>query len=759
MAIETTSASATERPPGFWDGVQRSYIPAAELVIDPSVRLHDEAASDIDPITYEVVRYALMNANIEHAALIQRLCVSPITMLTRDFQTSVLTETGDLVFLGPNLQYFSNAHMLTIKWTLENRSKSPGIAPGDMFLSTDAYVGAPHQPDTAIIAPVFVGDELFCWTANTMHLSDVGGSVQGSFCVTAQDAWGDPPNFPPIKLVDGGELRADVEQLFARQSRLPVSVLMDVRAAVSANEATRQKITGLVERYGADVVKGVMRRTMDAAEQLFVERLQSIPDGTWSHRAYTEAAVPGDRGVYAYQINVTKRGDRLLVDNRGTDPQTGSINIAYVAFSGAVLAALTQQMVSDLAGAYGGVYRRVDFDCEPGLLNCAEFPAAVSPSGAYTTEMNLNAAAMAIGKMLACGDDASRELILGPNVPHFYACIYGGLDAEGRMFILPNTNGMIGSLAGMPERDGVDAGGHYWIPEGIAYNIEDMEQQFPILYLYRRLLEGSHDGAGRHRGGLGFVEATIPWTSPFLQMVVYSNDSFAKAQGELGGNPGTRAWFRVRAGTDVAERMAAGELPQSVDGLAGEEREVYFKGAPIDVVGGDVFEWCSPTTGGFGDPLLRDPQAALQDVEAHNFTAEAVEAVYGVVLRDGAVDAEATAALRRERRAERLGGREPGAPVAPPAGARRAGELLYAVDGRWWVNGTDRGPVGETYKEHCTVREVPARLLAPGYDAADVEMADKIVHREFLCPVTGYRVDTELARVDEPYLRDIALAS
>src|SRR5690349_11797301 len=117
---------------------------------------------EVDPVTHEVVRYALLATNFEHSALLQRLCVSPITMLTRDFQTSVLTELGDLVFLGPNLQYFSNSHSLSIKYTLEKRAGTTGLAPGDMYLCNDPYVGAPHQPDTALMTPVFVGDELFC---------------------------------------------------------------------------------------------------------------------------------------------------------------------------------------------------------------------------------------------------------------------------------------------------------------------------------------------------------------------------------------------------------------------------------------------------------------------------------------------------------------------------------------------------------------------------------------------------------------------
>ena len=36
-------------------------------------------------------------------------------------------------------------------------------------------------------------------------------------------------------------------------------------------------------------------------------------------------------------------------------------------------------------------------------------------------------------------------------------------------------------------------------------------------------------------------------------------------------------------------------------------------------------------------------------------------------------------------------------------------------------------------------------------------MADLFVFREYVCPVTGYRIDTELARRDEPPLQDITL--
>src|SRR5205814_333828 len=134
----------------------------------------------------------------------------------------------------------------------------------------------------------------------------------------------------------------------------------------------------------------VMHRVLDAGEQLFAERLARIPDGRWSHRGYIEAALPGDRQTYVCQVNITKTGGELRVDNEGTSPQAGAINLTYAGFSGCVQAALTQQMLPEQAGAYGGAYRRIRFEPTPGLLNCADHPAAVSSSGVFATECMIN---------------------------------------------------------------------------------------------------------------------------------------------------------------------------------------------------------------------------------------------------------------------------------------------------------------------------------------------------------------------------------
>jgi N-methylhydantoinase B/oxoprolinase/acetone carboxylase alpha subunit len=64
---------------------------------------------------------------------------------------------------------------------------------------------------------------------------------------------------------------------------------------------------------------------------------------------------------------------------------------------------------------------------------------------------------------------------------------------------------------------------------------------------------------------------------------------------------------------------------------------------------GSTIELAVPNSGGYGDPLERDPAAVLSDVLDGFTTVELAERDYGVVIRDGAVDGEATAAARRSR--------------------------------------------------------------------------------------------------------------
>jgi N-methylhydantoinase B len=747
------------RPPVAWDGIKRSYMPPAKLSIDPSLKLFDRRAAEVDPITYEVVRNALVSANFEHGALLEKLCVSPVLIFARDFQTSLLSADGELACMGPNLQYFGNSAANVAKWTLENRSANPGVRPGDMFFNNDPYVGSPHQNDCVLLAPVFVGDELFAWVSNIMHHVDVGGSVPKQNN-RATDVWQEAPLFPPFRIVENRNPREDLIGLFIRQSRLPLMIECDLRAAIAACEATRGKIEALAARYGAETVAAVIDRALSAGEALFRSRLATIPDGRWSHRVYAEAAVPGDRGVYCYQTNLTKRGDRLVVDNQGTDPQVGAISMTFGPYSGAVFSALTAQLASDLSGVYGGVYRCVDFELEPGLLSSPNHPAPISYTGASPVGGAIYTAFLAAGKMLSCSRDPEvRALALGATIPSFYTNGLEFIRPDGSLDLFSSIDGMMGSLGAMPERDGVAGGGHSWIPEGIAPNIENYEQQSPLLFLYRRYLPGGADGAGRTRGGLGVEQAFAAHGSSGGQATSHMNESFSKSQGQWGGDPGSRAFFRIHRGVDLPGRLARSDIATSSAEIGGETRLIRFKGAAEPLGPTDVVEWASPTTAGWGDPLARLPEAVQADVASGDYARADAERVYGVrFTRDGGLDRSATEGTRRRMRAERMGSepkREPASRCGKVAGLA-AGDQLVLHKGRWACRcGEYIAAQGDNYKSGARFTEQPIRTLAPEFETDDPDMADLVVFRQWLCPGCGVRLDTEIARPADPWLHDV----
>lgn len=73
----------------------------------------------------------------------------------------------------------------------------------------------------------------------------------------------------------------------------------------------------------------------------------------------------------------------------------------------------------------------------------------------------------------------------------------------------------------------------------------------------------------------------------------------------------------------------------------------------VTVRAGEAFNCILQNGGGYGDPILRDPEQVAADVAGRAVTADVAERVYGVVLRDGEVDVAGTEARRIEIRADR----------------------------------------------------------------------------------------------------------
>ncbi len=752
-----------------WDGRYHAYIPPEELKINPNLKLHKHVSAKVDPITFEVIRHKLWSINSEHGNTLAKLAVSPIAVITRDFQPSILTESGEYVFFGPYLQYMTGVVDVVIKWILENRSHNPGIKDGDMFLSNDPWVGASHQPDVLVLCPVFREGELFCWVANCMHQSDIGGITPGSFCAEARDVWDDPVCFMPFKIVEDNQIRSDMEDVYTRQSRLPFMVSSDLRAAVSGNLEAKKQIIELCERYGAETVKGTMQKVIQSGEEAFVQKLRQIPDGRWSERIYNETARGGDRGTYRIQLNLTKRGDQLIFDNQGTELQSGAINITYACWRGTIMSVLNPFLCHEQMGAFGGANRRIKFSPVPGTLTCANYGAAVSPAGVWAAELSIATAVGAIGKMMSCAPDKIRNDLITNGAATWGGIMFTGFDQRGNFCIGPMTDSMAGALGATPAKDGITAGGHIWIPDARGNNVEDYEQIYPILYLFKKV-DVDSGGAGRFRGGNGAIQANIPYCTAGLSLDAYTSEVVPKSIGLSGGYPGSPCIFGYQTNTNIKDLFANGRVPLTYEEVEGIEGSYMSKGSGVKVDDHSCWYWNWGSAAGYGDPLSRDPEQVRQDVVNGEVSRQAAQDVYGVALTENFdLERDLTTKLREHKRQARIRMGEPvkdalsDVSLYQPKVLHKVGDLIKVIqdDGDKYFVCSHCGAVlartDQNYKEACLIIEQPTTQAGPRYEDTKRFVDDEMVFRQFVCPQCGSLFDSEVCRKGEEILWDYKL--
>ncbi|WP_134765177.1 hydantoinase B/oxoprolinase family protein [Nocardioides sp. 1609] len=629
--------------------------------LDPRLRLHhpDDALS-VDALTYEIVRHRLAAITEEMGAAIKRMSGSVVVTDAVDFGVCITDEVGDAVQVGMyNAQLCATMDM-AVRWTLQNRSDNPGIQAGDMFLCNDPWVGGGvHQNDVSLFAPLFVGDELFAWTCAVAHQIDLGGVSPGSWSVHSKDVFWESLPIPPLKIVSGGVVLADVEDSYLRRSRMPALVGLDLRAKIGANNVAQQQLTRLVERYGADVVKTVMRRIMDDAEGRLRQRLTELPDGEWSSVAYQDQARVGDRGLYKIALSMTKHGDRITFDFTGTDEQVeGLINCTFAGLRGGVVTGILTLICGRIPWAPGGLMRCVEIISEPGTINNCTFPSGISKASVASAWATGNAVHECLANMLDAEETSTPEF-MSVCKGTFGLSLLAGVDQRSNPFVTMLSDCMAGGFGARPDRDGVDTAGESPNLGGRIADVEMNEFAYPVLYLWRRE-EPDSGGPGRFRGGLGGSSCLIPHDTAARAIHLVSCSSgkaLPQAAGLSGGYPGSASYEVIVRDSDIRNQLRESGMPIALVDIGGSA-EIVPPALETVLDWDDVyyFEWQGG--GGYGDPLRRDPSLVARDLTDAKIGEVAAHDIYGVVVSDDdtgfLIDAAATVTRREELRQVRV---------------------------------------------------------------------------------------------------------
>ncbi|MDN5789419.1 MAG: hydantoinase B/oxoprolinase family protein [Micrococcales bacterium] len=565
--------------------------------------IHQRHQRKLDPVTFEVLRNAFATSVDLMSEQILRTCYS-FVIYSRDFSSALCDAHGNTVAQG-------SGDIAVHVGTLHFQAKAvlaafPGkIHPGDVFAINDPYRGGTHMNDISFIRPIFIGDELIAFAQNKGHWADLGGTVPGSFDVTAKDFFSEGLRIPPLKVWDRGQFREDVARLLTENTRTPDVGLGDLHAQATATAVCEREMHRLVERYGKETILQAMHEVQDYVEDIVRAKVTVLPDGVWETVDYIDSNPGHPEGLVPIKIKMTIEGDTIYYDLNGSAPVVDTfLNSGYGATFSAIYAG-TKTFFPEIP-LNSGFYRAVLADLGPeGTVVNAGWPVAVTGfcSGVYEKVVN---GIVEIWSQII----PDRAMACSFNLEYL---LVGGRDArsEERPFFMW-YDWMSGGWGGRRTKDGSSCTAPTFGAGLATQSMEGQERLTPVITSWNHLVTDS-GGPGMHRGGLG-VEKGGQITDAENAVVSYCCDRARSVPfGIEGGLP---------------------SIPQGV-WLNKDTEDERFLGAIFSNVAvgpGDSFTRPSAGGGGLGDPLLRETQAVLDDVIDGYVSIERARKDYGVVI-------------------------------------------------------------------------------------------------------------------------------
>lgn len=559
--------------------------------------------SKLDPVTFEVLKNAFGNLVDQMSEQILRTCYS-FVIYCRDFSSALCDAKGDTIMQGSqDIAVHVGTLHLTAKAIIDTFKDD--IHEGDVFIFNDPYVGGTHFCDVRVVRPIFWKGEIVAYSLTNGHWADVGGTVPGSFDVSAKDHYGEGLRITPLRIWDRGRYLADVANCLVANMRGSEDRLGDLRAQSEATKVGEREFLRLIEKYGTDTVLQAARECQDYVERITRKRIADLPDGTWETVDFIDQDPELEEGLIPIKVKMTIKDDKVYYDLDGSHGHVNCfLNSAYPATLSALIAG-TKAFFPDIP-LNAGFFRVFDVKMPENSVVNASWPVAVTGfcSGVYE---KAQAAVIELWSHMM----PERALACAFNLEYL---LVGGWDRRpGFDNFFMWYDWMAGGHGGRSHKDGCNATAAVF---GLGLSIQPCEGQerlTPVLTSEHAILTDSA-GPGKYRGGCGLVKGGMVTASEQAVMSYCCDRARSVSFGIWGGLP---------------------SIPQGLWKNKGQEDETYlgaiFSGVPVQA--GDTFIRPSAGGGGLGDPLERDVDRVLEDVIDGYVSVERAKKDYGVVVK------------------------------------------------------------------------------------------------------------------------------
>ncbi len=502
-----------------------------------------------DPVELEVFKNLYHSIAEEMGAALRRTSFSPNIKERRDYSCAVFDPAGQVIAMGDHMPVHLGSMPMSVAAAVEQCE----IDPGDVVMLNDPFRGGTHLPDITLVMPVYISPpgKIECgdgvepalsgaegprpggakprrhttpdfYVASRAHHADVGGTYPGSMG-PCREIYQEGLRIPPVKIMRGGKLVADVLALLLNNVRTPEEREGDLGAQIAACQTGAQRLREICDRYGIARARQAAADLLAYSEEMMRAFLRTIPPGRYQAEDFLDDDGVENKPVriaVTIQIKASSKKKSVVekrlaaspsasnrkpqapvtIDFTGSDPQVqGAIN-AVEAITYSACFYVFRCLLREDVPATSGLMRSIRVIAPSGTVVNAQPPAAVAGGNVETSQrivdVLLKALAQAIpDRIPAAASGTMNNLTIGgtdsrSNDPRtqqpfaYYETIAGGMGARST-------------------KDGV-SGVHTHMTNSLNTPAEALEYAYPIR-LWQYSFRSKSGGAGLHTGGDGII--------------------------------------------------------------------------------------------------------------------------------------------------------------------------------------------------------------------------------------------------------------
>lgn len=596
----------------------------------------------IDPVTLSIMANRLDSITREMTNTMIRTARST-TMAARDFSCSINSSDHELLSAPGAIPVHVYGSSLV---TQTMARKHPNFKEGDAFLHNDPYDGNTHAADHTLMVPVFYqGEHVFTVLAKA-HQVDAGCALPTTYMPKAKDVYEEGAIiFPCVKIQSEFNDIEDIIGIARLRIRSFDTWYGDYLASLGALRLAEKRLQEFCASFDSiDQVRAFVKEWLDYGERMAISGIEKLPEGHIEVKTHMDAfpGLPDGLDLQA-TIDIKPKEGKVTIDLRNNpDCIPTGLNLTEAtsknnAVTAVLMALNTDKNASSLhvpnnSGSHRPIEILVRENCVVGI---PRHPASCSAATRTITDR--------VTGMLLAGISSMSDQDIGAAEPPLgcppHEAVVSGSDPRRRdeEYILQIFSGSSGGPA-TADSDG-------WLAfstimgAGIPCidSSEIVEQRYPLVVWQHATVRPDSEGAGNFRGATGTISAYGPRLAG-AESHYYLEGVENRPKGVHGGG--------------IASGPASWVVKEN-----GESIQVNDIVAEVKLAAKDTIFSLGSGAGGYGSPLLREPECVLEDVMDEYISIERAKAAYGVVINGDPsryetlhINIPATETLRAEMR-------------------------------------------------------------------------------------------------------------